>query len=94
LYGSLTKLQQAVLARVLSNGRDGRLFTADALAEYSKAHGKKVEPGAARTAVERLRELNPPVIWRSARGDYAPEDSGMRIWYERLVAQKAWPPVV
>ncbi|QAU25296.1 ATP-binding protein [Dyella sp. M7H15-1] len=92
-YEGLSKLQRAVLTRVLSNGHDGRLFTADALAEYSRAHGRKVAAGSARGAIEKLRAIEPPLIWKSERGDYAVEDSGMRRWYERLVQQKAWPPV-
>lgn len=88
----LTKLQRAVLTRVLSNGADGKLFNAEALAEYTKAQGHKIQAGSARNAVERLREIEPPLIWKSARGDYAPEDSGMRTWYERLVASGQWPP--
>lgn len=92
-YDSLTKLQRAVLVRILSNSREGKLFTADALGEYSKAHGKKVQPGAARASVEKLRELDPPVVWKSARGDYAPEDSRMRDWYEGLTKAGNWPPM-
>jgi hypothetical protein len=91
-YESLTKLQRAVLTRVLSNSHDGRFFTADALAEYSKAHGRKVLAGSARGAIEKLRAIDPPLIWKSERGDYAAEDSGMRRWYERLEARGEWPP--
>ena len=91
-YEGLTELQRAVLTRVLSHGANGQLFTAQALAQYSQAHGRQVLPGAARSAVEKLRDLDPPLIWKSARGDYAPEDSGMRAWYEDLVANGAWPP--
>lgn len=91
-YEGLTELQRAVLTRVLSHGANGQLFTAQALAQYSQAHGRQVLPGAARSAVEKLRDLDPPLIWKSARGDYAPENSGMRAWYEDLVANGAWPP--
>lgn len=91
-YEGLSKLQRAVLTRVLSHSRDGKLFTQDALTQYSKAHGRKVQAGTARTAVEKLREMEPPVIWKSARGDYAPEDSGMRAWYEDMVKAGTWPP--
>ena len=92
-YESLTKLQRAVLTRVLSNSRDGRFFTADALAEYSKAHGRRVAAGSARGAIEKLRAIDPPMIWKSERGDYAAEDSGMRRWYERLKERGKWPPL-
>lgn len=91
-YEGLTKLQRAVLTRILAHGRSGKLFDADALDVYTKAHGRKVLAGSARTAVEKLREMDPPLIWKSARGDYAPEDGAMRTWYERLVAKGAWPP--
>lgn len=91
-YESLTPLQRAVLTRVLSHGAKGQLFTAQALSDYSRAHGRPVQAGAARSAVEKLRDLDPPLIWKSARGDYAPEDSGMRTWHEALVAANAWPP--
>ena len=91
-YLGLTKLQRAVLTRVLSHGRTGKLFDAKALEEYTKAQGKQVLAGAARNAIERLREIDPPLIWKSARGDYAPVDSGMRAWYELLVKNGQWPP--
>ncbi len=92
-YEGLSKLQRAVLTRVLSNAHDGRVFTADALAEYSRAHGKNVQAGSARGAIEKLRGIDAPLIWKSERGDYAAEDSGMRRWYERLRKQGAWPPI-
>ncbi|MET0254766.1 MAG: hypothetical protein ABW193_03180 [Luteibacter sp.] len=93
-YLGLTKMQRAVLTRVLSSSRENKLFSADALADYSRAHGRRVDPGAARAAVEKLRQADPPLIWKSARGDYAPEDSGMRQWYERLHAAGQWPPAI
>ena len=91
-YLGLTNLQRTVLTRVLSHGRSGKLFDAKALEEYSKAQGKPVKAGAARNAIDRLREIGPPLIWKSARGDYAPVDSGMRAWYELLVKNGQWPP--
>lgn len=91
-YLGLTTMQRAVLTRVLSHGAEGNLYSGEALKAYTKAQGKEVKAGAARNAVERLREIEPPLIWKSARSDYAPEDSGMRTWYERLVASGQWPP--
>ncbi|MET4677248.1 ATP-binding protein [Luteibacter sp. ME-Dv--P-043b] len=92
-YESLSALERAILTRVLSHGKEGKLFTGDALKEYTEAHGKLVQAGTAQAATEKLRNREPPLIWKSARGDYAPEDSGMRTWYERLEREGRWPPV-
>lgn len=91
-YRNLTPLQQAIWTRILAHGREGKLFDASSLAEYGKAHGKPVKAGTARDAVEALRKQNPPLIWKSERGEYAPFDGLMRRWYERSVRAGQWPP--
>lgn len=83
MFNSLSPLQRAVIAE-LARPREGapRLFTKEALARYALAAKKKISPGQARDAVERLRDRDPPILWKSDRGDYAFEDTGFQRWYE------------
>lgn len=59
-----------------------RLFTKDALARYSQATKKRIQAGQARSAIEQLRDRDPPLIWKSDRGDYAFEDTGFLRWFQ------------
>ena len=51
-----------------------------------------VDVPSVQRAIRRLREGTPSLVWKSARGEYAPQDSGMHDWYDALVARNAWPP--
>lgn len=92
-YKAMTPIQQAMLSRILQGAG---LFTQDALIEYGAARdgakSQPLSPGTARALLNQLREQSPPIIWRSAHGEYATEDSGMSVWYHGLVRQEAWPP--
>ncbi|MDY1034219.1 AAA family ATPase [Stenotrophomonas sp. CFBP8980] len=92
-YCAMTPIQQAMLARVLQGAG---VFTQDALLEYARlkdpAANDPLSPGSARDAMNKLREQSPPVIWRSAHGEYAAEDSGMKSWYRDLATRNGWPP--
>jgi hypothetical protein len=44
-------------------------------------------------ALESLRERNPALAWKSARGEYAVDDAAMHRWFEQRVRQDPWPPV-
>lgn len=81
-FNSLSALQKAVIAE-LAGARDGapRLFTKEALARYAVAASKKISPGQARDAIEQMRDRDPPILWKSDRGDYAFEDTGFQRWY-------------
>lgn len=80
-FNALSPLQKAVLAELSSGEGPPKLFAKAALARYAKAARKKISPGQARAAIEQLRERDPPILWRSDRGDYAFEDTGFQRWY-------------
>ena len=97
-YNALSPVQQGLLTRILAAGKDGaeKLFTNEALLDYArrkgKGDGKPLSAGSARLELNKLRDMDPPVVWKSSRGDYAAEDSGMARWYAELASQGAWPP--
>ena len=93
-FQQLTSLQQAVLSKILSSSERDGLFSSEALASYSSHTKKKIAAGQARAAVEQLRAMEPPLVWRSNRGDYALEDTGMATWYKKLSDQGMWPPQI
>lgn len=82
-FDDLSSLQKAIVAE-LAVPRAGapRLFTKEALARYSQATKKKIQAGQARSAVEQLRDRDPPMIWKSDRGDYAFEDTEFLRWFQ------------
>lgn len=90
-YREMTKLQRAIISHMLEVGSSG-LFTNETLKKYSTATGKKIQAGQARAGVEKLRSMEPPVIWKSARGDYAFEDVYYKRWYKKHKAAGTWPP--
>lgn len=96
IFGNLSPIQQGILTRILSadGGGQERLFSQEALSQYGRLNGgkKPISPGTAREALNKLREMEPPVVWRSAHGEYSPEDSGMTHWYTELVHKGEWPP--
>lgn len=91
-FATLSELEQAVLTWMLEKSPEPRLFTNEALAFYRKAVGRPVSAGSARAAVEGLRNREPPVLWKSDRGDYALEDTDLMRWHRARVANMQWPP--
>lgn len=91
-YLGLTPLQRAMLAWLMRETPEPKMFSQAALGFYTALVGKEVSPGSARDALEQIRNLDPPIVWRSDRGDYALEDTGMLDWYQALDAAGAWPP--
>ena len=92
-YLRLTDLQRAVLEWILREDAP-KLFTGPALAYYATRLGRAdVTASSVQDAVEALRDAEPPIVWKSDRGDYALEDAGMRAWYRDMVDSGRWPPV-
>ncbi|WP_051340836.1 ATP-binding protein [Azospirillum halopraeferens] len=77
-WSSLTRLQQAVIERLVAEEAKFTPFSAASLAAYSAAVGDAVEVPSVQAAIEALRRDN--LVWRSARGQYALEDQGMAEW--------------
>ena len=91
-YVALAPLEQAMLWRLLQQEAAFKPFDAAALAFYSQHTDKKVTAAQAQKALEQLRDSDPPLVWKSLRGDYSLYDAEMHDWYAYLDAQHAWPP--
>jgi hypothetical protein len=91
-YLGLKPLERAVLWRLLAQGGRFRPYDGEALRFYQEKAGQKVSAQKAQTALESLRQHNPPMVWKSARGEYAVDDAAMHRWYRECVAAGAWPP--
>jgi hypothetical protein len=91
-YLGLRPLEQAVLWRMLEQGPRFRPYDAEALKFYRTQVGKTVSAQSAQNALEALRQRTPPLVWKSARGEYAVEDAAMHRWFEERQNAGAWPP--
>jgi hypothetical protein len=88
----LRPIEQAVLWRMLEQESKFRPYDADALAFYKARLNKKITAQQVQNALDQLREQSPVLAWRSARKEYALEDTAMYEWYKLRVAQGTWPP--
>lgn len=91
-YMALPGLERAILWAMLESGGGFRPYDAKALAFYRKKTGKAVTAAQTQAALARLREREGPLVWKSARGEYAIEDAAMARWFEALRDLKRWPP--
>ncbi len=91
-YLGLKASEQAVLWRMLEQGPRFRPYDAEALRFYREKSGRPVSTAQAQRALEALRQRTPPLVWKSARGEYAVEDAAMHRWYQQRARQGAWPP--
>lgn len=85
-------MEQAVLWRMLELGPKFRPYDADARAFYEAKIRKKVSAQQVQNALEFLRQQNPSLIWKSARGEYALDDAMMHSWYQTRLNLLSWPP--
>jgi hypothetical protein len=92
-YLALRPLEQAVLWRLLEQGPRFRPYDGDALRFYRERVAGPVTPQMAQRALESLRERNPALAWKSARGEYAVDDAAMHRWFEQRVKDGRWPPI-
>ena len=92
-YLALRPLEQAVLWRLLEQGPRFRPYDGEALHFYSDRVTGRVTPQMAQRALESLRERNPALVWKSARGEYAVDDAAMHRWFEQRTSVGRWPPV-
>ena len=92
-YLGLKPLERAVLWRLLEQSQRFRPYDSEALRFYQEKIRDKVTAQKAQTALENLRQHNPPMVWKSARSEYAVDDATMHRWYQQRVAAGTWPPV-
>lgn len=91
-YLALKPLEQAVLWRMLERGARFRPYDADALRFYKSTAGHSATPAQVQKALENLRNHQPSMVWKSARGEYVIDDANMHRWYTQRVAAGSWPP--
>lgn len=92
-YLGLKPLERAVLWRMLEQGPRFRPYDAEALKFYRAQVGKAVSAQNAQNALEALRQRTPPLVWKSARGEYSVEDAAMHRWFEERSSAGHWPPL-
>ena len=94
LYQRLEPLQRAVLQRLLETGEQFRPFDGKTLDWYGELLGTRPTPAQLQRALEALRTCDPPLVWKSTRGDYSVYDQGLSNWHAHLVGERQWPPAV
>ena len=93
LYLGLDPLEQAVVTWMLQSGAHPSLTSAEAKTFYEEYTGKAMKVvQAVQPVIERLRNHEPPLIWRAGAALYELHDGGMADWYEKRVADGTWPP--
>jgi len=88
----LKPLERAVLWRLLEQEQRFRPYDAETRRFYEEATGAPVSAQKAQNALESLRQRTPPLVWKSARSEYAVDDAAMHRWYRKRVEAGAWPP--
>jgi hypothetical protein len=91
-YVSLRPVEQAVLWRMLEQGPRFRPYDSEANDFYAKVVGRHIAKARVQAALESLRDRTPPMVWKSARGEYAIEDAAMHVWFKSRYDAKTWPP--
>ena len=91
-YCALPVLQQAVLWRMCMEGSKFRPYDAKALEFYKAKTHEAVTAQQVQQSLERLRQRDDPLVWKSARGEYSVEDSAMVSWFESMSQAGKWPP--
>lgn len=92
LYLGLRPLEQYLLWRMLEQGPAFRPYDADSKEFYSALLRRKVSTAMAQAAIRSLRDHTPSVVWKSSRGEYAVDDTGMRTWFAQERDAGTWPP--
>lgn len=90
-FAALTPTQRAVLTVLLERGPAFSPFGAETLAACEKISGRKVSTSTVQAALNKLRDADPPLVWKSNRGEYALDDHRMVAWYRAQVAAPVRP---
>ncbi|MFC5510997.1 AAA family ATPase [Massilia jejuensis] len=92
-YLVLRPIEQAVLWRMFEQKDRFRPYDAEALTFYREKTGTKITAQKAQAAIASLRQQTPSLMWKSAKGEYALDDTGMYQWFEKRKRDGIWPPV-
>ena len=90
---ALRPIEQVVIWRMLALGARFRPYDAEALQFYSDKTGIAITRAMAQKAMEALRNRQPSLVWKSARGEYAIDDAAMHQWFAQRTQAGSWPPV-
>lgn len=82
LFNGLSKLEQAILLHLLAQKERFKPYDNAALSFYTEYCGKTVNMSKAQKAIEKMRNREPSLIWRSARGEYSVQETELSRWYE------------
>lgn len=91
-YLALSPLQQAIIDCMLEQGPKYQPYDTDSVRRYRKSIKREITKTQIQAAIRNLRQRSPPLIWKSARGEYAIEDAAMHAWFEEKRRKGAWPP--
>jgi len=91
-FMALTPTQQAVLTVLMDRGSEFSPFGAETLAACKTILHRAVSTSTVQSALNKLRDADPPLVWKSNRGEYALDDHRMTAWYRDLLASGMWPP--
>ncbi len=78
-WSTLTRLQQAIVRRVVDEADAFRPFDAAALADHRDALGRPVDTPEVQTALEQLRHAQ--ILVRLDRGRYVTDDVSLPEWH-------------
>lgn len=92
LYSSRSSMQKAVLTVLMESADTFSPYGAVTLKSIGAVFGKTASTTSVQSALEALRKLDPPMVWKSNRGEYALDDLGMIEWYQEAKASGKWPP--
>ena len=85
-------LEKAVVWRMLERGEQFRPYDSASMQFYKAQTGKTVNSATVQKKLESLRSRTPPFLWKSSRGEYAPYDQAMQVWFTFEVNRGTWPP--
>ncbi len=91
LFNGLSKLEQAILLHLLSQKERFKAYDNAALAFYTEYCGKDISMSKAQKAIEKMRNREPSLIWRSSRGEYSVQEAELSRWYETRSLQRLAP---
>lgn len=93
-FKALKLEERIVLWRLLDLGADFRASDAAALKFYETQLSKKITPVQVQRMLEKMRDLDSPLVWKSARGDYSLYDTALAAWYTQHQAALDWGKLV
>ena len=89
----LKPIEQVVLWRMLEQAGRFRAFDSEALRFYSELLAQPISVPMVQRALDSLRQHSPVLVGKSARGEYAVQDSAMHNWFDQRRKAGDWPPV-